>query len=161
MHDPYTPPQAFVSPVLDGGALTAGGMQWRRILLGGTALFVGLLAWAVAAGFMTPTVAFWLSPDGEWLNVAVHVRKTVYFAVASACYWWFASGLRERRLAHVMLTWLLVQILDATLVMAVMQVWPNQLAWKPRLLEFLPALIGWGLSWLWTKRQQHVRRADP
>ena len=112
MHDPYTPPDAL-GPALPGtmGSSTRG-MQWRRVLLGSVALFLALAAWSFMAGFLIPTVGFWLAPDGAWIDTAIVVRKVVYMMVSTFAYWWFAKGVGHRRLLHVLLAWSLVQVID-------------------------------------------------
>jgi hypothetical protein len=127
-------------------------MQWRRIVLGSAALFVALAAWAFAAGFLIPTVGFWLSPDGGWIETAIIIRKAVYAVVSTLAYWWFAKGIRYRRLIHVLLAWSLVQLIDTAVVMAVLPLSPVRFAWSSILLNLLPAFAGWALTWVWPGR---------
>ncbi|CAN7238009.1 hypothetical protein LJR143_000849 [Pseudoxanthomonas sp. LjRoot143] len=161
MHDPYTPPHAIEPASQAAAGFTPRGMQWRRIILGSVALFLALAAWAFAAGFLIPTVGFRLSPDGGWIETAIIIRKAVYAVISTFAYWWFAKGVRYRRLIHVLLAWSLVQLIDTAVVMAVMSVLPLspvRFAWSSILLNLLPAIAGWALTWVWPGR--HPRAAQ-
>lgn len=135
--------------------MTPSGMQWRRVLLGSMALFFALAAWSFMAGFLMPTVGFWLAPDGAWIDTAIVVRKSVYMAVSTFAYWWFAKDIRRRRLLHVAMAWTLVQIIDTAVVVAVLPLAPAT-TWTSILLTVLPALAGWALTWVWPGRRMRT-----
>jgi len=161
MHDPYTPPHVPVTTPAANPAAAAKGIQRRRILLGATGIYLGLTGWAILSMFLAITIVSWLEPVAVSIDVVMSVRTAIHFLVASAAYWWLAIGVQSWRLVHVLLAWALVQMLDATVTMLVLQVGPHRLAWQPVLLDLLPALIGWGLTWLWPGRQLRIKQRDP
>lgn len=163
MHDPYTPPHAPVATPTANSTATVKGIQRRRILLGAAGLYLGLTGWAILSMYLSLTIASWfdLAITTTSMDVIASTRTAVHFLVASAAYWWFAAGVRRSRLAHVLLAWTLVQILDALVIMVVMQVGLHRLAWQPVLLDLLPALAGWGLTWLWPGRRLRIAHQNP
>ena len=157
MHDPYMPPNSPLATPAAHSPAVAKGVGGKRILLGAVVLYLVLTAWAILSMFLTLTITSWLDTSAVSVEVIMGVRIAIHFLVATAAYWWFAAGVRRGRLLHVLLTWTLVQILHAIVVMFAVQVEPHRLAWQPLLFDLLTALAGWGLTWLWPGR--HVRIA--
>jgi len=156
MQDPYTPPHSPLATPAANAPAVATGIQGRRILLGAVVLYLVLTGWAILDVFLTLNIASWLDTIAVSIDVIMGVRIAIHFLVASAAYWWFAAGVRRGRLVHVLLAWILVQILEAIVIMFAVQVGPHRIAWQPMLLDLLPALVGWGLTWLWPARQLRI-----
>ncbi|WP_394696779.1 hypothetical protein [Pseudoxanthomonas japonensis] len=160
MHDPYSPPQAADTSQAAPSVSTAKGMQWRRLLPGAVVLFIGLKGWAILTMFLTLSMDAWFDPARASFDTLMDIRSAIHLLVASAAYWWFTAGVRHWRLAHVLLAWILVQMLDALIITFTVQVEIQRLA-SPLLVDLLPALAGWGLTWLWPGGRPHMTHRAP
>ena len=161
MHDLYTPTQYASDPGRPGAdAVAPHSMQWRRIVLASAAIFLAIAVSATLSAFSMSALALRLT-DGGWQGVAdtsYIVQNAVFVLVASAGYWWFAAGVRYRRLLHVLIAWSLVQLAALAVLLVVRPGGLGPPPWEPWLLELLPAFAGWALTGLWPGRSRRASR---
>lgn len=163
MDDPYTPTRhAYDAARTEAVASARQGIQWRRVGLASVAILVAILLSAAASALLAVEFVERFMPD-RWQDMLVALdvlQVAIFLAVATPGYWWLAAGVAYRRLLHVLIAWSLLQAITIALFLLMQQDRLDPFSWRRMLLELLPALVGWTLTWLWPGRRQYVAREE-
>lgn len=135
-------------------------MQWGRALWGSIALFIVLTSGSFVIALATSMAALQLAPDRAGYEIAITVRKAIYFLFATVVYGGFALSFRRWRLLHTALACGLVQVSDILIVTVMLGRSLDYFVWEYWVLGLLPAVAGCALTLIWPGHAGRVARLD-
>ncbi|MBU8977608.1 hypothetical protein JI752_015770 [Lysobacter sp. MMG2] len=87
-------------------------LRWRRMLVWAVLIFAAAMSIATISGL---SMAYWPLYGGSMEEAVANarlVRRILYVVVGAFLYWRFAAPIHSRRLLHVVVLYLLVQLVD-------------------------------------------------